>query len=439
MINFHRAFITALLILPITLLAKEYVPFSKTLNREAVISSSSRISVQSNFGDVTIKTWSESKIKVEALVVGNIEKKADLEAFYEDLEDGVLAQNGEDVRVKSPISKYIFGDFAFSEGKRRWVETCAGNKFGMEALKIHFTIHLPAQNDLAVNSRYGDMVVDSYKGRLSVNHYNGNVSVSNLSGETAISSKYADLIIKNAGNLKLSAYDGSVKLDGVKDIKLSSKYATIDIGDVRTASIASYNDKMKIGTSSEVTISSKYSEIELGLSQMVTANLYEGELSCPKADRISLNAKYADIKLGEVEDITMGGAYNCNISIEKVSTFQSGGSKYSNYRIQDLLGNCSANSYEDKIEIRHIGLDAKNVMFQGKYSEYYLSFNKDHKHILTVNRQYGELDAPSGYYTIKSKNTTSTSSMLTAETASGRGSNNVSLSGYSSEFQITTR
>lgn len=439
MINFYRAFITIGLLFPLNLVAKEYVPFSKTINREAEISSSSRISVQSNFGDVTIKTWSEPKIKIEALVVGNIEKKADLEAFYEDLEDGVLAQNGKDVRVKSPISKYIFGDFAFSEGKRRWVETCAGNKFGMESLKIHFVIHLPSKNDLSINSRYGDMLVDAYDGRLSINHYNGNVNASNLRGETAISSKYSDVRISNVSTLKLSVYDGSVKLDGAKDITLSSKYATIDVGDVRTASIASYNDKMKIGSSSEMTISAKYSEIVLGQSRVVTANLYEGGLNCPKADRISLNVKYADFKFGDIGQISIGGAYNSSISIERVSTLQSGGSKYSNYRIDELMESCSISSYEDKIEIRSISVDARNIMFQGKYTKYNLGFDKGHKHLLTVNRQYGDLDVPSDYYTIKSKNSTSTTSLLTAETAAGRGDGNVSLSGYSSEFSIKAK
>lgn len=422
------------------LAAKSYTPFSKTLSAQKEVKTSADISLSHRYGDVLLSTWSNSAVKVEVKVTGKIKDEEELENLYEELMRDLIKAN-DHVFIKTNIERYNssviqLGTKTIANNDMEFVN---GEKFKVSDFKMQLKVFVPQNHRLALNTRYHDLTMDDYSGDLSVSQYNGTFTAGELRGDCNISAKYGAVNVGNARFLKLSSYDGDVRIGDVDRLTISSKYSNIYIGKCNDINSDSYDDNITLGNLNKLKITSKYSSIAAGNLDELTADIYDGRIDFGNATRANIKSQYSQLKMGVIGSLTMFNSYDNDFTIELVDQFLVQNSKYSTYRIKAITGKLTLNSYDDNVRVGLVSETASSVNLKMKYGSYSFRLHKDYQHQLQVNSKSTDIDFPKEHYKITSESTDECCENdvnMDAQTTGYSGGNMISIDAYSCDIQL---
>ena len=420
--------------------AKELHPFSHNFVAEKEIRKSDAIKLQNRYGDVKVEVWDKESIKVEVQITGETFDKTTLETFYQQIEADFLdlSNNASVAPPVSCTSNSTVMLFGLSKQKLS-LQMKDGKKYEIGDLRIDYTAYVPDNHRLYTEIKYHGLNLKRYHGEVTVVHYNGSVNIDELTGKSSISVKYGAANIKKGKDLSMNIYDGSLMLEKAENINLVTKYSDVEIGAIRSASITSFDDNIEIGTLSTLIYNAKYTEFTCGNLESVTATLYEGELVCGSVKQVNLNAKYAEIELAEVDLLLFGSAYDCDFSVEKVDKCTIGSSKYSDIEIGQLSGSLTIASYDDDVSVDWVQPAVDRITISSKYGDFDLTMDKGFHHQVASNTQYGDFDYPNDYYKTDSRIVNGSSTILTAKTIGGNANSKLTVTGYSTDFEIQVK
>ncbi len=202
----------------------------KTYTKTYSLDGNDKVSINNQFGDVKITTWSKSEVKVDITIIGkgSTEERAQQIIDLISIEDG---KSGDGVYFKTNMKS------------QNWKGDKKGSTNGME---INYEVQMPAGNPLSLKNSFGSAFVPD------------------MAGAVEISSKFGEL---NAG-----------KLDNVK--KLEVEYGTATIESVNNADVIINFSQAQISKmSGAIKTSQSYSGVKLTIDNSVTSFTVKNEFT----------------------------------------------------------------------------------------------------------------------------------------------------------------
>lgn len=209
----------------------------KTFTKNYAVSSSDKISLSNQFGELKILTWNKSEVQVDVTITvkGSSEERA--QAILDDI-------NIEDRKTSEGV--FFKTNMNSNHDNKR-----GKHGDGNQSMEINYEVHLPAANPLDVDNQFGRTIIPD------------------ISGPSDITQKFGDLVAGNLSSLKeLHVEFGSAVVENIANGKVVIKFSKAEIKKMSGAIKATleYVDKIKLNLTNNVTdlsINNQFSKIEL--------------------------------------------------------------------------------------------------------------------------------------------------------------------------------
>ncbi|NII25559.1 hypothetical protein HB364_10730 [Pseudoflavitalea sp. X16] len=255
-----RAYSTSLLITALSfgtqqVLAGEdpMVEKKKTYSKSYSVSSSDKISLRNQFGEMKINTWDKNEVKVDVVIT---------------------AEAGTDERAQQILDIIEIQDGKGGNGV--WFKTKIGNnnqhrgKGEKQSFDIDYTVYLPANNVLDAGNEFGPMTIGDYKGKVSLESKFGSLTTGNLTGYAKVQVEFgkANIGSMDNGDVTIKFSRGLInKLSG--EVKANFEHSSIKVGvendvknlDVKNSFTQLFLD-VNTGLSANFDISTSFCEVK---------------------------------------------------------------------------------------------------------------------------------------------------------------------------------
>ncbi|MBC7570349.1 MAG: hypothetical protein H7319_11525 [Spirosoma sp.] len=212
----------------------------KTITKLFDVDANDALTVDNQFGQVSIGLWDRNEIRIQITVTANSSSDERVQRFL----DAVTIdekRSGNQIVVRTNFSQSTTGNWNVSSwksnGERNFV-------------RIDYAVMMPKQNTLTVRNKFGNTSIPAFHAPLSVYSRYGNFDANELtSQQTDIDVAYGKAMINALSTAKLDMAYGSLDLNQVNVLTLVNKFGKMHIGDVGklTADI-DYSGSSSIGT-----------------------------------------------------------------------------------------------------------------------------------------------------------------------------------------------
>ncbi len=281
----------AILLLGIQVQAKSVdtrTEYTKSYAKEFDVNKSDKFKVENRYGKVDIKTWGESRVKVDVLVTVNARSKEAADEMLDRI--NIIFDQG--AGITSAITEIADKKSSWSS----WWSGGSGDDF-----KIDYTIKIPKEHSLDLSNKYGHSYLTDIDGSADFSIKYGDLYAQNVGKAVSIFLGYGTA---NLGNLK--SVDGNVKygkfnMENSGDIKMECKYSKLTFGEVGNMDIISGYDNIDIISAGDVNFSGKYGDLDIGNSKRVNVEskyTSVGIQNCAGGGRFNLS--YGGLRIDEL-------------------------------------------------------------------------------------------------------------------------------------------
>jgi hypothetical protein len=263
---------------------------------------------------------------------------------------------------------------------------------------------VPAGNSLEMQSKYSRIDLEDFGGKLRLDLYNDNLFGAGLTGTCEISAKYSNFEFKDIRELNADLYNCDLEAGNTGYLTIVSKYSKVKAKTTGNLDIDSYNDKFSFDKTGEVNFKSKYSDLKTVSSGKVTIDCYNGSIITGIIDKLEISSKYAEIKVERANEINAVSTYNDKFIIGKVNILKVDVSKYSGFRIDELVNSLTgSDGYNDNYDITRTGAGFKVLSLSGKYLDISLGMPVSVDFRLKAAVKYPDLDINETTFKVMSK------------------------------------
>ena len=235
----------------------------KKLTKSYSAGASDVLSIDHNYGRITVNTWDKNEVKVDV----EIKAYAEDEDSAQRLLDGVTISNGKtgnQITFKTNIEN--------NNKSNSWMTMSYwnGNSNNKQKVDVFYTVYMPAKTAINLKTNYTNVILPNLDGAVTVNMNYGDISAGDLGGKTNVRSNYGKVNLGKLEDAILNANYGNIKVIEAKNVNASLNYCAIDLGKLDESAIlkTNYSSGLKIGTLSKnfksLNIHSNYSTINLG-------------------------------------------------------------------------------------------------------------------------------------------------------------------------------
>lgn len=217
----------------------------KTHSKSYTVSSSDKISLNNQFGEMKINTWDKNEVKVDVTITAEAGSDARAQVILDNItiDDG---KSGNGVYFKTKV------------GDKNNQNREKGEK---QSFNIDYVVYLPAGNALDAHNEFGPMSIGDYRGKVSLQSKFGSLTTGNLTnyakvlvefGKATIGSmsdgdltiKFARGLVNNlSGEVKANFEHSSVKLgveNSIKNLDIKNSFTQLFL-DVNTGLSANFD------------------------------------------------------------------------------------------------------------------------------------------------------------------------------------------------------
>jgi hypothetical protein len=207
-------------------------------SKEFQLTSSSELTVDNQFGNITVTTWDQNKVSI----VVNVEVTHSDEAKAKKLLDKIKIDLGEE-------GNRIVAKTKFGEDNK--LET--GKKGEKQAIQINYFIKCPKNLKMQLDNQFGDIIVGSLSGFFSADLQFGSLSAVSLSGpETSIDMQFGKLTIGSVKDAKIDIqHCETIKIDEVGVLSIDAQLSELTIGTIQSLKADLNHCDVKINTLNE--------------------------------------------------------------------------------------------------------------------------------------------------------------------------------------------
>ncbi|HUS01239.1 MAG TPA: hypothetical protein VMY77_05910, partial [Chitinophagaceae bacterium] len=182
----------------------------KSYSKSYGVSSSDRINLDNQFGEMKLITWEKNEVKVDASITAMSDDQADVQKLLDQI-TVTDEKSGNSVSFKTK----------FASDKES--KTYDKNKHVNQSMKINYTVYLPAGNPLNAKNQFGPMIVPDYRGEATLESQFGSLTTGKITNAKNIKVGFgkASLGQINNGRIDIQYSTGTInKLVGDVDLKL---------------------------------------------------------------------------------------------------------------------------------------------------------------------------------------------------------------------------
>ena len=278
---------------------------SDDIEREFDVAANGTLSIESNSGSIEVRTWEQNRVRVRVRNPRGFEVE--------------INQSGNDVSV---------------------VANSRGRLFGLGRSTIGFTVDVPVQYNVSLNTGGGKITVEDISGEVEVDTSGGRIDIGIVTG----------------GDVKADTSGGSIEIRGATgDVEADTSGGNITIGDVVGEVIADTSGgRIKIGdVQGDIEADTSGGNIEVGESTgRVHLDTSGGSIRAGWAmGSISVKTSGGNIHLAgsdtRVKADTSGGNIEIDAANGPVEADTSGG----NIRVRNATAAVQANTSGGRIEV----------------------------------------------------------------------------------------
>ena len=268
---------------------------SKQFVRSFPAGTETRLDVSNKYGKIQVIPWKKDSVRIEVDLFIKSSSSDKLEKIQENIDFEFTGTN------YYIIARTNFGNKfnTFFTDLKDLSETLLPSKNKVE---INYTISIPSNISLNISNKYGDIYIDDLKGTANINLSNGDIKVNRLEGQSNINLNFGNGIINyfQGGKLTLSYADMEIRQAG--NIDIDSKSSRIKLDEAGIIKIQSRRDKLSATTVNNIFGDSYFSDIWItSLGEEINFNPTYGVFRVDQVRGtftfINLNSEYADLDL----------------------------------------------------------------------------------------------------------------------------------------------
>jgi len=219
---------------------------TKTYTKTYPLGASEQITLNNQFGELKVTTWTRNEIKVDV----NIEAKGNTDEIAQRILDNIYIEDSKSGSGVSFATKMKNQKMNWNNGKKDYKET---------GMKIDYVVYMPAGNPLNATNQFGPMILPDLRGPVMITSKFGSITAGTLSNVKDVTLEF-----------------GEATIEGVNNGKLTFKFGKADVRhvsgnvDVRVE----FCDKTRLNidnNSKEVNIRSSYSGLYLNTASNLSS------------------------------------------------------------------------------------------------------------------------------------------------------------------------
>lgn len=215
---------------------------TKSYTKSYTLSSSDKISLNNQFGEMKLVTWDKNEIKVDVSITGKSDKEDRAQVILDRISISD-SKEGNTVSFKTKLA----------DDKKQWKKNDKEEHVA-EGMEINYLVYLPAGNVLRAENTFGKMIVPDYRGEAELTCKFGSLDAGNISNAKEISVEFGkgNVASMTGGRLIIKFSEGKVgKLIG--DVKSNFEFSQVKLNidndsknmDIRNSYSTVYLDLVK--------------------------------------------------------------------------------------------------------------------------------------------------------------------------------------------------
>jgi hypothetical protein len=189
---------------------------TKSYSKSYALSGNDRVSLNNQFGEMKINTWTKNEVKVDVTITG----KSDEEARAQEIMDRISIEDKKDGSGVSFKTKFENEKSSKTEKKEH----------RNEGMNVDYTVYLPAGANLKAVNHFGPMTVPDLSGPVELESKFGSLNAGKLSNSKSVRVEFgkADIAQVSGGDLEIKFSEGRVnKASG--DLKSDFEFSQVKI------------------------------------------------------------------------------------------------------------------------------------------------------------------------------------------------------------------
>ncbi|MFI5131399.1 MAG: hypothetical protein ACHQFX_15465 [Chitinophagales bacterium] len=202
---------------------KEEPKFKKTKSytKSYNLSSSDRVSLSNQFGEMKLTTWDKNEVKVDITIIG----KSDDEPRAQEILDRISITDSKDGSTVSFKTK-----FADNDKDKKDKDKDHKKEHNNEGMEVNYAVYLPATAALDAQNQFGKMIIPDYRGEAEIECKFGSLTAGKISNAKEVTVEFGEATIAhiNGGKLNIKFSEGTVnKLSG--DVKTDLSFSQVKL------------------------------------------------------------------------------------------------------------------------------------------------------------------------------------------------------------------
>jgi hypothetical protein len=220
----------------------------RTITQTYPASSSDKLDIENQFGNVTIKTWTRNEVKVDI----KIEVSSDVKEAAQKIFDNIDVKHRKDGNTISFKTDLNIKDKQGYKGKQN------------SSMSVNYEVSMPANLSLDLDNKFGKTTLPDLEGKVNVKQEFGNLYAGKLSQPGKIEVRFGNAVIESATNGK---YEFGYANDEATIKNLSGK-ADIDIQFCKSGNVV-----INANGIDELKVDAQYSDVAIVVPKNVSAGI----------------------------------------------------------------------------------------------------------------------------------------------------------------------
>lgn len=236
---------------------------TKKITKSFTVDSNDRLSINNQYGKVSVHTWAKNEIRVEIEIKAYEASESGAENLLESVDIAELRE-GNLISFKTNFEKTSLNF---------WSRVKNGQE-ERRGVQVNYLIYMPSKNPLDINNRYGRTEIDDFSGPVNISSAYGSFKSGRLdNAANQVKVNYGSATIENFINGNLTVAYGNLTMNQAAKLSATIKYSKATIAQLSQGGNfnLAYSGGFKIdqvdNSVKNLNINSSYSGVSLGLEE----------------------------------------------------------------------------------------------------------------------------------------------------------------------------
>lgn len=266
---------------------------SKKIIRSFPVYADTRLDVSNKYGKIHVMPWKKDSVRIEIDLFVRSTSMHRLDKLMDNIEFELTGTN-----------YYIIADTRFASRYNTFfsdLRDLSGNIIpSNNDVEINYTIMVPSNMIINLSNKFGDIYIDDLKGTVTVSLSNGDIKVNRLEGQSNINLNFGNGIINYLNNATINLVYADLEIKEAGQLSLETKSSEIRIYEVDILKTRSSRDKYVISELNNLFGDSYFSDIWIyKMNEEVNFTPRYGDFKIDSVSNhfsyININSEYADL------------------------------------------------------------------------------------------------------------------------------------------------